>query len=102
MKLRQNCGQAVAEEIAKCPSCGSQVGEGRKCIDDYKIVQVLHEGHSSILCRAFKEGEDKPVMIHIFTRESGVNTEIAARLKRELEELKRLPVSCLSRKSLVK
>jgi S1-C subfamily serine protease len=91
MKLCQNCGQAVAEEIAKCPSCGSEVGEGRTYIDDYKIVQVLHEGHSSILCRAFKEGEDEPVMIRIFTRESGVNTEIAARLKRELEELKKLP-----------
>lgn len=91
MKLCQNCGQPVAEEIAKCPSCGSEVSEGRKNLDDYNIVQVLREGHSSILCRAFKEGDEEPVMIRIFTRASGVDEEIAARLKSELEELKELP-----------
>jgi len=91
MKLCQTCGQSVAEEITTCPSCGSEVGEGRKTIDDYRIVEVLHEGHSSILCRAFKEGVQGPVMIRIFTPQSGVDEKVADRLKRELEELKNLP-----------
>ncbi len=91
MKLCQTCGQLLGEEITTCPACGSEVGEGRRYIDDYRIDEVLHEGHASILCKAVKEGEDKPVMIRIFTRESGVNEEVAERLKRELEELKKLP-----------
>jgi len=74
-----------------CPSCGNEVVEGRKYIDEYQIVEVLHEGYSSILCRAVKEGMDDPVMIRIFTSQSGVDEKIAARLQEELEELKKLP-----------
>jgi len=81
----------VGEEITICPSCGGEIGEGRKYIDDYRIEEVLHEGHASILCRAVKEGEDKPVMIRLFTPQSAVDGEVAGRLKRELEELKKLP-----------
>ena len=81
----------MAEEILSCPSCGNEVVEGRKYIDDYQIVEVLHEGFSSILCRAVKEGMDDPVMIRIFTLQSGVDEKIAARLQEELEELKKLP-----------
>ena len=91
MKICQKCGQMVAEEILSCPSCGFEVVEGRKHIDDYQILEVLHEGYSSILCRAAKEGMDDPVMIRIFTSQSGVNEKIAARLQEELEELKKLP-----------
>ncbi|MDY6789934.1 MAG: trypsin-like peptidase domain-containing protein [Thermodesulfobacteriota bacterium] len=91
MKICQKCGQMVAEEILSCPSCGNEVVEGRKYIDDYQIVEVLHEGYSSILCRAIKEGTDDPVMIRIFTLQSGVDEEIAERLQEELEELKKLP-----------
>ena len=91
MKLCQNCGQPVAEEITTCPSCGSEITEGIKRIDNYQIEEVLHEGHASILCRAIKEGETKPVMIRIFTPQSRVNKDVADRLKEELEELKKLP-----------
>jgi hypothetical protein len=91
MKLCQTCGQLVGEDITICPACGSEVREGRRYIDNYRIEQVLHEGHASILCKAVKEGEEKPVMIRIFTRESGVDEEVAERLKRELEKLKELP-----------
>lgn len=91
MKLCQTCGQSVAEEINICPACGGEVGEGREYIDDYRIAEVLHEGHASILCRAVKDGEEKPVMIRLFVSESGVDQEVADRLKRELEELKKLP-----------
>ena len=90
MKLCQNCGQPVAEEITTCPSCGSEIAEGIKRIDNYLIEEVLHEGHASILCRAVKEGETKPVMIRIFTPQSGVSKDVADRLKGELEELKKL------------
>lgn len=91
MKLCQKCGQLLAEEIVSCPSCGSEVVEGRKYIDDYRIIQVLHEGYSSILCKAVKEGTEAPVMIRIFTPQSGVDGRIADRLKQELEVLKKLP-----------
>jgi S1-C subfamily serine protease len=91
MKLCQKCGQSVAEDVGMCPSCGGEVGEGIKYIDEYRIEEVLHEGHDSILCRAVKEGEDKPVMIRLFTPQSALNEEVADRLKKELEELKKLP-----------
>ena len=94
MKLCPACDQMVAEEILTCPACGREVGGGRKFIDGYAILEVLHEGYASILCRAVPEGGDpatESVMVRIFTPESGVNEEIAARLKRELAELKALP-----------
>lgn len=91
VKLCSNCGQPVAEEIVTCPNCGKEVREGRKTIDDYRIKDVLHEGHSSILCKAFKDDQEDPVMIRIFTQDSGVDETIADRLKSELEKLKQLP-----------
>ena len=91
MKLCQTCGQLLAEEIVSCPSCGDEVAEGRKIIDDYRIEEILHEGYSSILCRAVKEGETRPVVIRIFTPQSGVDEQIAERLKQELEVLHTLP-----------
>jgi len=54
MKLCEKCGQLLAEEIMTCPSCGSEIREGRKYIDDYRILEILHEGYSSILCRAIQ------------------------------------------------
>jgi S1-C subfamily serine protease len=91
MKLCQKCDQAVAEEITTCPACGSVISGGRKYIDDYRIVDVLHEGHSSFLCRAIRERTQELVMIRLFTAESGVDDEVAWRLKRELEQLRKLP-----------
>jgi len=91
MKLCPSCGQPVAESIMICPTCGNEVGEGRTHVDDYRILEVLHEGYSSILCKAVKAGETKPVMIRIFTPRSGVDEAVAQRLKRELEALKKLP-----------
>ena len=91
MKLCQSCGQLLAEDIIACPSCGSHVAEGRKTIDDFRIVEVLHEGYATILCRAVKEQTAEPFMIRIFAPQSGVDEKIAQRLKTELEELHKLP-----------
>ncbi len=91
MKLCPTCGQPVAEEIAACPACGRELSERRQTIDDYRIVDVLHEGYSTFLCQAVRERTDEQVMIRLFTPRSGVNAEVAARLQRELEELKKLP-----------
>jgi len=91
MKLCQKCGQILAEEVNTCPSCGSEVAEGRRMIDDYRIMDVLHEGYTSILCRAKREGSAKSVMIRIFTPPAGIDSTLAIRLKQELEELKKLP-----------
>ncbi len=91
MKLCPQCDQPIAEEITLCPSCGNEIGEGRKYIDDYRIVDVLHEGHASFLCRAIRERTNEPVMIRLFTAQSGVDRDVAGRLMREIEELKNLP-----------
>ena len=91
MKLCQKCGQMLAEEVNTCPSCGSEVAEGRRMIDDYRILEVLHEGYASILCRAKRESTAETVMIRIFTSRAGIDETLAARLKQELEELKKLP-----------
>ena len=91
MKLCQTCDQPLAEEITTCPSCGSEVGVGRRYIDDYRIEDVLHEGHASLLCRAIRERTGERVMIRLFTPQSGVDEKVADRLGRELEELKKLP-----------
>ena len=91
MKLCQTCGQSLAEDITACPSCGSDVDEGIKTIDDYRIVEVLHEGYATILCRAVKARTEEPVMIRIFSPQSGVDEKIAERLINELAELKKLP-----------
>lgn len=92
MKLCQNCEQPLAEEITICPSCGSEVGAGRRYIDDYRIEEVLHEGYASFLCKAIRERTNERVMIRLFTKESGVDEKVAERLRREIEELKKLPV----------
>ncbi|MEE4605298.1 MAG: trypsin-like peptidase domain-containing protein [Desulfobacteraceae bacterium] len=91
MKLCQGCGQLLAEDISTCPVCGNDVDEGRKTIDDYRIIEVLHEGYATTLCRAVKEDTEESVMIRIFSPQSGVDEKIAERLKNELEELKKLP-----------
>ncbi len=91
MKLCSTCGQAVAEEIMTCPSCGSEIGEGRRAIDDYRIVEVLHEGYSSLLCHAVHETSHEHVMIRLFSPHSGLDEDVAARLEWELEKLKALP-----------
>ena len=91
MRLCPTCDQPVAEEITICPLCGNEIGEGRKYIDDYRIVDVLHESHASFLCRAIRLRTNEHVMIRLFTPQSGVTEEVATRLKREIEALKKLP-----------
>lgn len=97
MKLCQNCGQPLAEQISTCPSCGSEVGEGRRFIDDYMIVTVLHEGYASFLCNAIRTRTGETVMIRLFTPQSGVDEKVAERLRRELAELKKLPAESFVR-----
>ena len=102
MKICIQCGQIVAEEVHTCPSCGAEVTAGRTAIDDYRILEVLHEGYSSILCKAQREGQDEPVLIRIFTPPSGVDARLAARLQHELEELQALPETYFVRHLAIK
>ena len=90
MKLCPKCDHLIAEEIRNCPVCGSDIGAGRTHIDDYRILDILHEGHSSLLCKALRERTNETVMIRLFTAQSGVDNEVAFRLQRELELLKQL------------
>ncbi|MFH2091004.1 MAG: trypsin-like peptidase domain-containing protein [Pseudomonadota bacterium] len=62
-----------------------------KYIDDYRVQAIIHEGHSSIVCKAKKDDALQPVSIRIFTENSGVDEQIAHRLERELKELNKLP-----------
>jgi serine/threonine protein kinase/tetratricopeptide (TPR) repeat protein len=91
MKICGNCSQAIAEEITACPLCGGDVGPRREYIDDYRIEKIIHEGHTSIICRAIRKDTEKPYMLRIFTSLSGVNETVAERLRQELEKLKKLP-----------
>ncbi len=91
MKLCKSCNQSVSEEIAVCPCCGDAMKGGRRSIDDYRIMDFVHEGYGSILYKACKEGEYRPLLIRLFKGESGINEKIAERLQRELDEIKRLP-----------
>lgn len=102
MKICITCGQIVAEEVNTCPACGAEVVAGRAAIDGYRILEVLHEGYSSILCKARREGHDVPVMVRIFTPPSGVDARLAERLKHELEELQTLPETYFVRHLAIK
>ena len=91
MKRCKSCNQFVSEEIAVCPCCGDALKEGRRYIDDYRILDFVHEGYGSILYKTCKEGKEHPFLIRLFKGESGINEKIAERLQRELDEIKRLP-----------
>ena len=91
MKLCHNCGQSLAEPIRNCPTCGSEVDEGLKTVDDYQIIEVVHEGHASMICRAVKEGGETPVALRLFTSGSGFDESVASRLHDEFEKLRQLP-----------
>ena len=80
MKLCPKCGQTVAEGISSCPACGGAIGAGRTHIDHFRILEIIHEGHSSLLCHAVREKSGERVMIRLFKPESGVDEEVAARL----------------------
>ncbi|MBU3952812.1 MAG: trypsin-like peptidase domain-containing protein, partial [Proteobacteria bacterium] len=91
MKRCTSCGQIVAQSITTCPACGSHLVEGMKHIDEYRILNIIHEGRSSLVCKAVKEEGVRPVTIRLFTDQSGVNDIIARRLEAELKELAKLP-----------
>ena len=91
MKICQMCGQSLAEQIKNCPTCGSEVADGLEFVDNYRILEVVHEGHATILCRAILEDDETPVALRLFTSNSGVDETVAQRLKKELEELQKLP-----------
>jgi len=91
MKRCKSCGQILAQSIKTCPACGSTQVAGITAIDDYRITSIIHEGQSSLVCRALKPGHKKPVTIRLFTDRSGVDTVIAHRLENELETLAKLP-----------
>ncbi len=91
MKLCNTCNQALAESVRTCPNCGSEVTEGLKRVDNFQILNVVHEGHASILCRAIADDAEKAVALRLFSADSGVDAAIAKRLTDELEELRKLP-----------
>ncbi len=92
MKRCQSCGQLLSEKITLCPDCGHHIADGLKTIDDYKILEIIHEGYSSFVVKAIKGEEAAPVNLRLFTDASGVDDTIAKRLTAELEELKKLPL----------
>ncbi|MEJ2642931.1 MAG: hypothetical protein P8010_25560, partial [Desulfosarcinaceae bacterium] len=91
MKLCPACGQALAQTLTYCPVCGQRVEEGLSYVDDYEILEIVHESRLSILCKARRINGSQPVMLRLFTTASGVDEKVAARLMRELGELRKLP-----------
>src|SRR3989339_236545 len=92
MKRCQACGQILSEKITVCPDCGHHIAEGIKYIDDYKIIEIIHEGYSSLVVKAVKGENSAPVNLRLFTDAAGVDDTVAKRLITELEELKKLPL----------
>lgn len=91
MKQCRSCGQVLSEKISICPACGDHTAESLKTIDDYKILEIIHEGYSSMVVKAVREDGATPVTLRLFTDASGVDETVAARLTAELEQLKKLP-----------
>lgn len=91
MKQCTSCGQILAQSITTCPACGSHLVAGMAFVDEYRILKIIHEGRSSLVCKAVKADGIKPVTIRLFTDQSGVSDTIALRLKTELKELAKLP-----------
>ncbi len=91
MKICQTCDQLLAENMVTCPSCGDEVGAGRKQIDEYTILEVLQEGHASIMCRAVGENRGAPVLIRMYKDQVGIDEEVANRLQHRMEQLNQLP-----------
>nr|NJM04857.1 trypsin-like serine protease [Desulfobacula sp.] len=91
MKQCPSCGQILSEKISLCPACGRHTAEKPAYIDDYKILEIIHEGHSSLVAKAVKDEGAAPVTIRLFTEASGVDDTVAQRLLEELETLKKLP-----------
>jgi len=96
MKLCQGCGQLLAEDITTCPVCGNEVAEGRKAIDDYRIIDVLHEGYATILCRAVKDQAEESVMIRIFSPNPVLTKKSLNALKMSWKNLRNFPKIILS------
>ena len=92
MKCCQSCGQILSEKIITCPACGYHIAEGLKTIDGYKILEIIHEGYSSLVVKAVKGEDSTPVNLRLFTDASGVDDTVAKRLIAELDELKKLPI----------
>jgi S1-C subfamily serine protease len=92
MKICPTCDQTVAEEVMRCPACGSEIGGGRTHIDDYRIIKVLHDSNASLFCKAVHETSGETVMIRLFSARSGVNRTVAKRLKRALKKQQKLPI----------
>ena len=90
MKICPKCSQPVGHEVTVCPSCGCALGREREKIDDYRIVEIIHEGRNAFCAKAYPADDDRPVMIRVFTS-ALMTEETAYRLKLELEELKKLP-----------
>jgi serine/threonine protein kinase len=91
MKQCKSCGQILSEKVTTCPDCGSPTLGGITYIDDYRIQAIIHEGQASLVCKAVKGPGEPSVSIRLFTEKSGVDDQVANRLEKELEELKRLP-----------
>lgn len=81
----------MAEAITTCPSCGAIVEKGWEYIGDYRVIDVVHEGHAAILCRAEKETGHLPVLIRLFKPQAKIDAGVAERLKNRLEQLNNLP-----------
>lgn len=90
MKRCSSCDQVVSEKVITCPACGIHIVDNMQYIDNYKVQSIIHEGRSSIVCKAIKDGADHPVSIRLFTEKSGVDELVAKRLEQELKELKKL------------
>ncbi len=91
MKLCHACGQALVKTAETCIECGISVDKGLERVDQYRILEIIHEGSFGILCRAESEADETPVALRLFPKSFNVNDELAQKLNKELDDLGNLP-----------
>ncbi|MCG8564436.1 MAG: trypsin-like peptidase domain-containing protein [Desulfobacterales bacterium] len=91
MKRCTSCDQILGQKVNTCPACGSKLVAGITHIDNYRIQAIIHEGRSSIVCKAIRKDAVKSVNIRLFTNPEEVNQAVAKRLDNEIKELRKLP-----------
>ncbi len=91
MKRCTSCDQLLGQNVTICPACGSELVAGITHIDDYRIQAIIHEGRSSIVCKAIRKDAVKSVSIRLFTDPREVDDAVAQRLESEIKTLRKLP-----------
>ena len=92
-----DCNQILGETITVCPACGYRLAPAQVNVDDYALLETIHETSAGILYRARRSGNDHDVMLRLYPAETDFSLEKAEQINRELLEVSALPGDCMVR-----